>query len=325
MSYILETDGLTKVYGKKKALDHVSIHVGEGEIYGLVGRNGAGKTTLMRIVSGLANATEGSYAMFGKGESELGDLVLQRGLLIEDPGYFPNYSAYENLKLKCMALGIKDKDEPMRLLEAVGLRDAAKKPVRKYSFGMKQRLGLALAFAGNPKLMILDEPINGFDPEGIRDIREMILTKAKQGTTFIISSHILGELSKIATKYGFINEGKLIEESTAAALQEKCKSKIELVTDNSPAATTVLEQIGFRDFTVYEGGRIEIYEQLERTGDITNALAAQGIATLEIANKYDTLENYYLRLIGGEGGSGFIKELDTPQERNDIASGKGEM
>ena len=300
MSYILETEGLTKVYGKKKALDHVTIHIGEGDIYGLVGRNGAGKTTLMRIVGGLADATDGSYTMFGKKECELGDMVTQRGLLIEEPGFFPNYSAYENVRLKCLALGIGDKDEPMRLLDAVGLHNVAKKAVKKYSFGMKQRLGLALAFAGTPRLMILDEPINGFDPEGIRDIREMIVAKAKQGTTFIISSHILGELSKIATRYGFINEGKLIEESTADSLLKKCKSKIELITDNAPASATVLEQLGFSAFTVFEEGRIEIYEQLERTGDITNALAAQGIATLEIANKYDTLENYYLNLIGGK-------------------------
>ncbi len=325
MSYILETDGLTKAYGKKKALDHVSIHVGEGDIYGLVGRNGAGKTTLMRIVGGLADATEGSYKLFGKKESELGNMVLERGMLIEEPGYFPNYSAYENVRLKCIALGIKDKDEPMRLLDAVGLHDVARKPVKKYSFGMKQRIGLALAFAGNPKLLILDEPINGFDPEGIRDIREMILAKVKQGTTFIISSHILGELSKIATKYGFINEGKLIEESTAGTLLEKCKSKIELVTDNAPASTAVLEQLGFSDYTVYEGGRIEIYEQLERTGDITNALAAQGIATLEIANKYDTLENYYLRLIGGEERSGYAAGPEKPQIMNGDAFGKEEL
>ncbi|MCR5222890.1 MAG: ATP-binding cassette domain-containing protein [Lachnospiraceae bacterium] len=322
MSYILETDGLTKIYGKKKALDHVSVHISEGDIYGLVGRNGAGKTTLMRIVGGLADASEGSYRLFGKKECELKELVTQRGLLIEDPGYFPNYSAYENIKLKCMALGIKDKDEPMRLLEAVGLRDVAKKAIKKYSFGMKQRVGLALAFAGNPKLIILDEPINGFDPEGIRDIREMIVEKSKQGTTFIISSHILGELSKIATKYGFINEGRLVEESTAEALHEKCRSKIELVTDNTPASATILEQLGFSDFTVFEGGKIEIYEQLERTGDITRALAGQGIATLEITNNFDTLEDYYLNLIGREGAGEMYRTGDTA--RNTNASLEGE-
>ena len=161
MAYILETDGLTKRYGRKNALDNVSIHVGEGDIYGLVGRNGAGKTTLMKIVGGLSDATSGDYRLFGKQKNELGDLVLQKGLLIEDPGFYPGFSGYENLRIKCIAFGINDKKEPMRLLEMVGLGYAAKKQVKKYSFGMKQRLGIALAFVGNPRLMILDEPING--------------------------------------------------------------------------------------------------------------------------------------------------------------------
>ena len=225
MSYILETDRITKVYGKKKALDNVSIHVGEGDIYGLVGKNGAGKTTLMKIVTGLADPTEGSYKYTGIGKTDYGSLI-------EEPGFYPEFSGYENVRLKCIAFGIKDSKEPMRLLEAVGLGGSARKAVRKYSFGMKQRIGLALAFVGEPRLLVLDEPINGFDPEGIRDIREMILEKSKHGTTFIISSHILGELSKISTKYGFINEGRIVEESTAEALKEKCKSKVVLVTDN---------------------------------------------------------------------------------------------
>ena len=300
MERILETRGLTKNYGKKHALDNVSIHVDRGDIYGLVGRNGAGKTTLMKIAGGLANATSGNVSIFGKDISELGKLSLQRGLLIEDPGYYPECTGLENLRLKCIANGIKDKDEPEVLLEMVGLKDAAKKRVKKYSFGMKQRLGIALAFVGDPKLLILDEPINGFDPEGIRSMRELILKKKAEGTTFIISSHILDELSKIATKYGFIDEGKLIEENTVEALQEKCKSKIELLTDNPAGSTTVLEQLGIMNYKVFDGGRTEIYEQLDRTGDITNALASKGIATLEIVRKYESLENYYLKLTGGK-------------------------
>ncbi|MBR6359692.1 MAG: ATP-binding cassette domain-containing protein [Lachnospiraceae bacterium] len=299
MSYILETDRLTKRYGSKNALDGVSIHVGEGDIYGLVGRNGAGKTTLMKIVSGLSDATSGEYKLFGKNKNALGNMVLEKGLLIEDPGIYPSFSGYENLRIKCIAHGINDKKEPMRLLEMVGLGNAGKKAVKKYSFGMRQRLGIALAFVGDPKLLILDEPINGFDPEGIRDIREMIIEKKKNGTTFVISSHILGELSKIATKYGFINEGRLVEESTTEELLEKCKSKVELITDNAPASTAVLEDLGIRDYKVFDGGRIEIYEAFDRAGDITNALAARRIATLGIRKKYDTLEDYYINLMGG--------------------------
>ncbi|MBO4416022.1 MAG: ATP-binding cassette domain-containing protein [Lachnospiraceae bacterium] len=298
MDYILETNGLTKIYGKKHALENVSMHVAEGDIYGFVGRNGAGKTTLMKIAAGLSNPSSGSFKLFGKAPCEIGNLALERGILIEDPGYYPDTSGYENLWIKCLAFGIKDKEEPKRLLEMVGLGDVGKLHVKKYSFGMKQRLGIALAFVGNPKFMILDEPINGFDPEGISSMRELILKKNAEGTTFLISSHILDELSKIATKYGFIDNGKLIEESSVESLKDKCKSKIELITDNTSAATIVLEQLGFMVYKVLDGGKIEIYEQLDRTGDITNALAAKGIATLEIVKKYDTLENYYIGLVG---------------------------
>ena len=300
MSFILETDGLTKTYGRKRALDNVSVHVGEGDIYGLVGRNGAGKTTLMKIAGGLASANSGSCSLFGLDVNDLGDMVLQRGLLIEDPGVYPEKSGLENMKIKCLALGVKDKSEPERLLELMGIKDAMKKHVKNYSYGMKQRLGLALALAGNPKLMILDEPINGFDPEGIRNVREMILEKHRQGTTFIISSHILGELSKIATKYGFINEGKLVEESTAEDLKAKCISKINLVTDNPSGTAAVIERLGFASYKVFDGGRTEIYEQLERTGDISNALSAQGIAIYEITKKYETLEDYYIGIVGAD-------------------------
>ena len=298
MAYILETNELTKTYGKKHALDSVSIHVNEGDIYGLVGRNGAGKTTLMKIAGGLANASSGEVSIFGRKGSEIGDMADQRGLLIEDPGYYPDKSGFANIYIKCLACGIKDKNEPKRLLEMVGLGNVGRLRVKKYSFGMKQRLGIALAFVGNPKLMILDEPINGFDPEGISAMRELILKKHTEGTTFIISSHILDELSKIATTYGIINNGRLIEESSAEALKEKCKSKIELIADNPSGAAIVLEQLGITKYRIFDGGRTEIYEQLDRTGDITNALAAKGIATLEIVKKYESLENYYLKLVG---------------------------
>ena len=297
MDYILETNGLTKTYGKKHALDNVSIHVAPGDIYGFVGRNGAGKTTLMKIVSGLSNATSGSFTMFGRPGDGIGYMALQRGILIEEPGCYPEKSGFENIYIKCLAAGIRDKKEPLRLLEMVGLSSAGKKRVGKYSLGMKQRLGIALAFVGNPKLMILDEPINGFDPQGISAMRELILEKNREGTTFIISSHILDELSKIATKYGFINNGRLVEESEASLLKEKCRSKIELIADNPSGAAIVLEQLGITNFKVFDGGRTEIYEQLDRTGDITGALADKGIATLEIVRKYESLENYYLQLV----------------------------
>ena len=302
MEYILETTNLTKTFGKKKALDNVSIHVGEGDIYGLVGRNGAGKTTLMKITGGLAHPTSGTYSMFGKTGREMSAYAKKRGILIEDPGLLMDCNGIENLWLKCIALGIKDKKEPKKLMEMVGLGDVPKLKTKKYSFGMKQRLGLALALVGNPELVILDEPINGFDPQGITSIRELITAKQKEGVTFIISSHILGELSKIATKYGFINNGKIIEESTTKELLDKCKSKIELIPSDVPKACTIIEKIGFKDYKVLENGVINIYEQLDRTGDITNALAAESIATIEITKKYEELEDYYVQLVNGKEG-----------------------
>lgn len=302
MDYILETSGLTKTYGNKKALDNVSIHVAKGDIYGLVGRNGAGKTTLMKITGGLANATSGSYTVFGKKGMEIGSYANKRGLLIEDPGLLYDENGIENLRIKCMIMGVKDKNEPKRLMEMVGLGDALKLKTKKYSFGMKQRLGLALALIGDPELVILDEPINGFDPQGIKAVRELILKKNEEGTTFVVSSHILGELSRIATKYAFINNGKIIEESTKEELLEKCRSKIVLIPDDVPKACTIIENMGIRDYKIKEDGVINIYEQLERTGDITNALARESVATIEITRKYEELEDYYVNLVNGKEG-----------------------
>ena len=300
MDYILETNELTKIYGKKKALDNVSIHVAPGDIYGFVGRNGAGKTTLMKIVGGLANASSGTYSVFGRKGNEKIYEPGSVGLLIEEPGLIPDVSGVENLWMKCMVLGLKDKEEPKRLMQMVGLGDALKLHTSKYSFGMKQRLGLALALLGKPKLVILDEPINGFDPQGIKQIRELIIKKQNEGTTFLISSHILGELSKIATKYGFINNGKIVEESTKEELAAKCRSKIELIPEDVPKACTIIEKIGIKDYKVLNDGVMEIYEQLDRTGDITNALAKESVATLEICRKYESLEEYYVKLVDGK-------------------------
>ncbi len=303
LSRILETSQLTKIYGKKYALDSVSIHVEQGDIYGLVGRNGAGKTTLMKIVSGLANASSGEYSFFGKTGSEIGEIAGRRGMLIESPAYFACMDGTENLWIKCMSMGVKDKNEPKRLMELVGLADAGKKHVKKYSFGMKQRLGLAMAMVGHPDLVVLDEPINGLDPQGISDVRNIIRKNAREeGTTFLISSHILDELSKVATRYGIINEGRLVEESSSEELLARCEAKLTLVTDNAPAATTVIEKLGFSSYKVLEDGQIDIYEQLERVNEISIALAAEKIAVLELVKRSRSLENYYINLVSGKDG-----------------------
>jgi len=301
MEYLLETSGITKRYGKKTVLNNIDLHVKQGDIYGLVGRNGAGKTTLMRIICGLSQQTNGSFSIFGRDGNDLGDITSRRGLLIESPGLYEGLDAKTNLRIKCKLVGIDDEKEAERLLKLIGLDNTGKKKVKHFSLGMKQRLGIGIALAGNPDLVVLDEPINGLDPQGIIQVRDMIMRLNREnGTTFIISSHILDELSRIATKYGIINNGELIEECGADELNEKCESRIELVTDNPAGAVSILDKIGFSKFEVREDGRILIYEQYDRTGDITLALASAGVTTYEIIRKMESVEKYYLRLVGKE-------------------------
>lgn len=202
MDYLLQTNHLTKQYGKHKAVNEVSIHVRQGDIYGLIGRNGAGKTTLLKMISGLAYPTDGNFTIFNENSTADSIYMSRIGTLIEAPGVYPNMSAAENLKLKCLAMGIRQKGTADELLKVVGLSDVGKKHVRNFSLGMKQRLGIALALVGNPDLVILDEPINGLDPQGIAEVRETLSRLNKErNITFIISSHILEELSKIATNF----------------------------------------------------------------------------------------------------------------------------
>lgn len=221
MELLVQTNNLTKCYGQHKAVNNVNLSVKKGEIYGLIGRNGAGKTTVLRLISGLANPTEGEVCLFGHNSHDTAYMQNQVGILIENPGIYPNMSAGENVKLKCLAKGISSKGYIAELLESVGLRAADKKKVKHFSVGMKQRLGIALALVGNPELVLLDEPINGLDPQGMAEIREIIAKLNKDRCiTFIISSHILGELSKIATCYGIIEKGELKKQIMKAELTE---------------------------------------------------------------------------------------------------------
>ena len=206
MNYILTTENLTKTYDKKDAAKNINIHIREGEIYGLIGRNGAGKTTVMRMISGLSRPTSGSYQIHGENKNGI-------GVLIESPGIYKNMSAKENLKLKCIAMGC-DSDEYIEgLLKTVGLEDTGKKNAGSFSLGMRQRLGIALALVGDPKMIVLDEPINGLDPQGIVEVRQTLeKLKEEKGITIMISSHILDELGKLADSYGIIHNGELVDE-----------------------------------------------------------------------------------------------------------------
>ncbi len=302
MDYLLSTKNLTKQYGRHKAANAIELHVKRGAIYGLIGRNGAGKTTILKMISGLASPTEGEFSLFGYTGKEAYKVMHRVGTLIEAPGIYPNLSAAENLKLKCIAMGVRNKKVIPQLLETVGLGDVGKKPAGKFSLGMRQRLGIALALVGEPDLVVLDEPINGLDPQGIAEIRETIeKLNREQHITFVISSHILEELSKIATDYGIIHNGCLLQELSREELLEKCSERIELKTDDTAKACTVLETMNIREYKVVDKDTIQIFERLQDSGEITVTLAQNGVKTLSISVKNEALEEYYLNLTGGNG------------------------
>lgn len=300
MDYLLSTNGLTKQYGRKNAVDHVNLHIRQGAIYGLIGRNGAGKTTILRMIAGLASPTEGEISLFGETGKKALYMTSRIGTLIESPGLYPNMSAAENLKLKCLALGVRKKGYIEELLDAVGLNGVGRKRVRNFSLGMKQRLGIALALVGEPDLLVLDEPINGLDPQGIAEVRETLSRlNRERNITLIISSHILEELSKIATDYGIIHNGVLLQELTQEELLARCSERIELKTDDTRRACVVLEEMGIRDYKVIDAGTIQIFERLNDSGKITMQLAENGVKTVGISVKNEALEDYYLDLTGG--------------------------
>lgn len=314
MEYLLSTDNLTKQYKQQKAVNNVSIHVRQGAVYGLIGRNGAGKTTLMRMLAGLAAPTSGSFSIFGETEAKTRTLMNRIGALVEAPGIYADMSAYGNLHAKCLALGVRDKNTEQTLLETVGLADTGRKPAGKFSMGMKQRLGIALALAGNPDLVILDEPINGLDPQGIAEVRNTIeRLNRERGITFLISSHILGELAKFATHYGIIHGGQLLEELSQEELLEKCSQRIVLNTPDTPEVCTELERLGITRYKVTDKTTVEIYERLDGVPELTAALYAAGISISGIQLRQQELEEYFLGLTGGASSGD-----KAPEERANI-------
>ena len=300
MKDLLSTNGLTKKFGRYKVVNAVNIHIRQGDIYGLIGRNGAGKTTILKMISGLVAPTEGDFSLFEKSGKAAYQYMSRIGTLIEAPGIYPNMSAYENMKLKCIAMGVRKQGVIEELLNTVGLGTVGKKKVKNFSLGMKQRLGIALALVGDPDLVILDEPINGLDPQGIAEVRETLFKLNKEkNITFIISSHILEELSKIATNYGIIHDGVLIKEMTREELLAECSERIELKTDDTRKACTVLENMGIHQYKVVDADTIQIFERLNDGGSITMTLAENGVKTVGITIKNEALEDYYLNLTGG--------------------------
>lgn len=301
--YVLKTEKLTKIYGKHAVVNEVSMHVKKGDIYGFIGKNGAGKTTFMKMVCGLATPASGSMELFGKT-----DLEVQRkriGALIENPGVYPNMTAYENLDIVRRNFGIVDKKCVSKMLEFVGLSDAGTKKVKAFSMGMKQRLGIAISLLRNPDFLVLDEPINGLDPEGIKEIRDLLLKLNKErNVTILISSHILGELSKLATRYGIIRDGILIDEFDAESLTERCKRCLKIVVDDVGLASNILEEsLGIYNYDVLENHIIRIFEKLEETAMVNHILVMGGVALTESYLAGQDLEGYFMDLLGNSDKS----------------------
>ena len=275
MDYILTTTNLTKTYGKKDAAKDINIHVREGDIYGLIGRNGAGKTTVMRMISGLSMPTSGTYQM--NGENRFGV-----GVLIEGPGIYPNMSAAENIRLKCIAMNCNSKAYIDELLHIVGLENTENKHAGSFSLGMRQRLGIALALVGDPKMIVLDEPINGLDPQGIAEVRQTLeRLRDEKGITIMISSHILDEF-------------------TTDELATRCGQYVTVKTGDNNRAEAVLRQLGLQNIQTDIPGELHIHEGLERTEEMTKALVQNGVGVREIFIKNTSLEDYYLSVTGGE-------------------------
>lgn len=298
--YLLSTHNLTKQFGCHKAVNRVNLHVKKGAIYGFIGRNGAGKTTFLKMISGLSTPTDGEMTLFGYQGARLGEVRSRISCLIEAPGLYGNMSAYDNLKIKCKLFGIQDPNYIHNILRLTGLSDVKKKKTKHFSLGMKQRLGIGLALVGNPDLLVLDEPINGLDPQGIAEIREMLLRlKDEEDMTILISSHILEELSKIATHYGIIHEGNLIQELTREELLQRCSERIEIELEDPRAALPILDCMGFSDYQVVDKNTIQIYERLQESAVINMELSKAGILVKRIGVTSEELENYFLNLTGG--------------------------
>ena len=301
MEYILETNQLEKTYHHFKAINDLNMHIGKGAIYGLIGKNGAGKTTLIRLICGLQNPTKGTYTIYGiqNTDKRILDVRKRMGAIIETPSIRLDATAEDNLKEQYRIMGLPSFDNLQEILKLVGLMDTGKKKAKHFSLGMKQRLGIAIALVGNPDLLILDEPINGLDPKGIIEIRELILKLNKErGITFLISSHYLDELSKIATDYGFIENGHMIQEIPKEELEKKCKKRLELEVSNIKECVKYFEEKQF-PYEVISNEKIYLYHIMNVT-ELAIALSEKNCIINKFEEKEESLESYYINLMGGD-------------------------
>ncbi|MBQ3270863.1 MAG: ATP-binding cassette domain-containing protein [Clostridia bacterium] len=301
MDYVLQTDNLTKRYRGFQALKGLNMHVPRGAIYGFVGKNGAGKTTLMRLICGLQKPTSGSFALYGVRHDSV-DIVGARrrmGAVVETPAIYADMTAEDNLKQQYLILGLPSFEGIPELLKLVGLEDVGKKKVKRFSLGMKQRLGIAVALAGDPDFLVLDEPVNGLDPQGIVEMREMLLRlNRERQITVLISSHILDELSRLATHYGIIDHGRMVREMSADELETACRKCVRVEVSDTSALARVLDAMEL-EYRIVSDTAADVFAKVNVTR-LTLALANENCEVLAMNERDESLESYFISLVGGD-------------------------
>lgn len=301
MENVLKVTGLTKKYKNFTALDKFNMTVEKGAIYGFVGKNGAGKTTLIRVICGLQSPTKGEYSLFGTSYKDKDAILSERrrmGAIVETPALFLDMTAVDNMKQQCLNLGLPSYDSINEMLSLVGLADTGRKKVKNFSLGMRQRLGIAVALCGNPDFVILDEPINGLDPQGIIEIRELILKLNREfGITVLISSHILGELSKLATHYGFIDGGKMIKEMTAKELEDACRKSVRMKVSDTGILARIMERLRL-DYKIIDDNTADVYTSMNFS-DLAKEFAREKCDIITMEEHDEDLEGFFISLVGG--------------------------
>lgn len=300
MDYILQTNSLSKSYGAFKALNDLTMSVPKGAIYGFVGRNGAGKTTLIRLICGLQQPSSGDFTLYGKKSTQPGITKARRrmGAVVETPSIYLDMTARENLKQQYYILGLPSFDGLDEILKLVGLAETGKKKAKNFSLGMRQRLGIAISLAGDPDFLVLDEPTNGLDPQGIIEMRELILTlNHERQITVLISSHILDELSKLATNYGFIDKGSIVKEMSAAQLQAACRKCVRMEVSSTKALARVLDEMKI-EYEILSDLQAYVFAKMN-VSQLTSALAKEHCEVISMQEHDESLESYYVSLVGG--------------------------
>lgn len=301
MEYVLETKALGKRYQNFTAMNGLNMHIPKGAIYGFVGRNGAGKTTLIRLICGLQEPTSGEYTLYGVKNT---DVRLNRsrrrmGAVVETPSIYLDMTAEQNLRQQYKTLGLPSEKGIRELLHLVGLDNTGKKKAKNFSLGMRQRLGIAVAMAGDPDFLVLDEPINGLDPQGIIEMRELILKlNQERGITVLISSHILDGLPRLATHYGFIDAGHMVKEMSAEELEMRCRKSIRTEVTDTRTLARVLDGMGI-EYSVVDDSKVDIYGEVQVTA-LVEALAKENCTVYSMKEQDESLESYYMNLVGGE-------------------------